>query len=241
MPIFQEINEKADSSVQQRSYPATLGISSAGGSSTYSRLPYQTAHLANSVNVNSLQQHREHMLNRTDRRALGVTPAYNGGSLKHRLGPRRTVTKATNVLGTDVEWRPNYEEARLYGQVFDTRSDSQASAGAKLRSFSANGAKLHDSPNGARANPRGANTNVPGSHGSNVSSSGGTPYNVSQQYACSAFPYPNVTKVTPHQPASFGLSVISGPAPIMNRPDGTVGDHGLPPRKPSNGLGNPGR
>lgn len=234
---------KGETSLTQRllsNQTATSGMTTVGAASTHSssfnRIPYQVAQLSTAVNVNSLQQHTA-MLNRTDRRALGVTPAYNNNNFK-RLGTRRGVSKAPNLIGADIDWRSSFEDPR-YLDVY-----SENHSGSKLRSFSATRSKLQDSPNGARSNPRVAamtNSTFSGSHSNISNSGGGTPYNVSQQYACSTFPHPNVTKVTPNQPASLGLSVISGPAPIMNRTDGFAGDHGLPPKKPSNGLTNQGR
>jgi len=204
-------------------------------SNTFNRVPYQTTQLSTAVSVNSYSQHAT-MLARTDRRALGVTPSYNNNSLKHRLGTRRGLNKAPNLISTEGDWRSSCDDPRLY----DIQNDSHSSSGTRLRSFSAKGSKLRDSPNGARSNPRAAMTTFGGSHGNISSSEGSTPYNVTQQYACSSFPHPTVTKVTPNQP-TLGLSVISGPAPIMNRGDGYAGDHGLPPRKLSNGLTNQGR
>ena len=203
---------------------------------TLNRIPYQTTQLSTAVNVNSYQQQGT-MLARTDRRALGVTPSYNNNNFKHRLGTRRGLSKAPNLMGTDIDWRSSYDDPRFY----DVQSESHSNSGSKLRSFSAKGSKLQDSPNGSRSNPRVAMTTFGGSHGNISSSEGSTPYNITQQYACSSFPHPTVTKVTPNQPASLGLSVISGPAPVMNRGDGYTGDHGLPSRKPSNGLTNQGR
>ncbi|KAK3732916.1 hypothetical protein QZH41_012674 [Actinostola sp. cb2023] len=230
---------------------ATSAVTTVGSASTQSnpgRIPYQIGQLSNAVNVNSLHQQHQAVLSRNDRRSLGALGMAQGVP-KHRLGPRRAIPKAYNVIGTDVEWRSNanFEDSRMYGlgQFYEARGESHPNSGSKHRTFSASGPKsLQDSPNAARVNPRVAglmNSTFAGSQSNLSSSEGATPFHVSQHYACSAYPFPNVTKVTPQQPTSLELSVISGPAPILQRSDGVAGDHGLPLRKHSNSLANHGR
>lgn len=220
-------------------------------------LPYQTLPLSATVNLNP--HHPQHPANRGDRRSLGsfyvgTGSAGNAGSgfsplglPKHRLVPRKPMIKSSNSVADCTEWRSNInpEEPRLtgYNQMYEVRSDSHPNSGQKRRTYSASAAKHPNEtpPNAARVNPRVA---IATSAGSNTASPAGinSPYNITQQYACTVHPFPNVVKVA-HQPPSIGLSVISGPAPVVQRPDGSgaTGDTGTRPRRPSNPLTNPTR
>ncbi|XP_077989048.1 tubulin polyglutamylase ttll6-like isoform X1 [Glandiceps talaboti] len=182
-------------------------------------------------------------------RVLGqVLPSQNNVpstmAQRHRFVPRKGFTAANKMISSvmpENEWR---QMANLMDT--DTRLSGTAGMGSRTNSYitsqpssaasdwrcmdcatqqqtqqprrilSANASQRENSGSQSRLNPRLGNPNSNSSAMSNISSTTPNGYVTSDAYT-----FPNILKMTSNPPAgsTLNLSVVSGPAPVVQRPE----------------------
>ena len=196
---------------------------------------YQPTALSAVVNLNSVTNQTPPTLTRNDRRALasvGIVPSASNTLPKQRYGNRKAASNGRTVNATaDYDLRAGStvgidSGGFAYG-VLDPRLEHQPHVSLRRRTLSATGLRTcadSSQSNGVRVNPRMLTASTAnGAHGSqtNLSSPGGV--SPGGHYLCSMYAFPNVLKVAPQPQTATNLSVISGPAPVTYRPNGTTG------------------